>query len=135
MAVGDEASSAGLPLVPTTGEEGRVRWGAREINRTRDFVAQVKSALVPLNARKTTVAGSTIDNANSSGMVIIHYGVTFKTAPIVVACCADDSNPSIYVVAIETPARDMCTMYLWNVNGARMGAGNKRINWIAVGDI
>lgn len=48
MAVGDEAASAGYPLVPDTGEEGRVRWGARELNRTRDFVAQLK-ALVPGN--------------------------------------------------------------------------------------
>lgn len=46
MAVGDNATAAGFPLVPDTGEEGRVRWGARELNRTRDFVAQVK-ALIP----------------------------------------------------------------------------------------
>jgi hypothetical protein len=46
MAVGDDASAAGYPLVPNTGEEGRVRWGAREINRTRDFVAQV-ARLIP----------------------------------------------------------------------------------------
>ena len=43
MAVGDDASAAGFPLVPSTGsEEARVKYGAREINRTRDFVAQVK---------------------------------------------------------------------------------------------
>lgn len=47
MAVGDQAAAAGFALVPDTGEEGRVRWGAREINRTRDFVAQVK-ALIPV---------------------------------------------------------------------------------------
>jgi len=47
MAVGEDAQGAGFPLVPDTGEEGRVRWGAREINRTRDFVAQVK-ALIPV---------------------------------------------------------------------------------------
>jgi hypothetical protein len=46
MAVGDDAQAAGFPLVPNTGEEGRVRYGAREINRTRDFIAQVK-ALIP----------------------------------------------------------------------------------------
>jgi len=46
MAVGDDAANAGYPLVPGTGEEGKVKWGAREINRTRDFVAQVK-ALIP----------------------------------------------------------------------------------------
>lgn len=47
MPVGDDAAAAGYPLVPDTGEEGRVRWGAREINRARDFIAQVK-ALIPV---------------------------------------------------------------------------------------
>jgi hypothetical protein len=47
MAVGDQATAAGFTLVPDTGEEGRVRWGAREINRSRDFIAQVK-ALLPI---------------------------------------------------------------------------------------
>lgn len=45
MAVGDDATNQGYPLVPDSGENGRVRWGAREINRTRDFVAQVKSTV------------------------------------------------------------------------------------------
>lgn len=45
MAVGDEAQAASYPLVPDTGEEGRVRWGAREINRTRDFIALVKKII------------------------------------------------------------------------------------------
>lgn len=48
MAVGDDATAAGYPLVPNTGEGGQVRYGAREINRTRDFIAQVKD-LVPEN--------------------------------------------------------------------------------------
>lgn len=39
--IGDDAFAAGYPLVPDTGEEGRVRWGAREINRTRDLIARV----------------------------------------------------------------------------------------------
>lgn len=47
MAIGDDATDAGYPLVPNTGEDGRVRYGAREINRTRDFVAQVKE-LIPV---------------------------------------------------------------------------------------
>ena len=41
MAIGDDAAEAGYPLVPGTGEDGKVKYGAREINRTRDFVAQV----------------------------------------------------------------------------------------------
>lgn len=47
MAVGDEAVARGFSIVPDTGEEGRVRWGAREINRTRDFVAQAMD-LIPV---------------------------------------------------------------------------------------
>lgn len=43
---GDQAAAAGYTIVPETGEEGRVRWGAREINRTRDFIAVLK-ALIP----------------------------------------------------------------------------------------
>lgn len=45
MAVGDLARAAMFPLVPDTGEEGRVRWGAREINRTRDLIAEVFSKI------------------------------------------------------------------------------------------
>lgn len=47
MAVGDDATAAGYSLVPNTGsEDAKVRYGAREINRTRDFVAQVKALVL-----------------------------------------------------------------------------------------
>jgi hypothetical protein len=48
VAIGDAAAAAGFPLVPDTGEEGKVKWGARELNRTRDFVANLK-ALIPIS--------------------------------------------------------------------------------------
>lgn len=48
MAIGDDATAAGMPLVPGTGEEGKVKHGAREINRTRDYVALTKG-LIPAN--------------------------------------------------------------------------------------
>lgn len=57
MAIGDDATAAGYPLVPDTGEEGRVRWGAREINRTRDFVAQVKNLIPATKASYRTSSG------------------------------------------------------------------------------
>lgn len=44
--IGDDAVAAGLPLVPGNGEEGKRKYGAREINRTRDFVAQF-ARLIP----------------------------------------------------------------------------------------
>jgi len=47
MAIGDNAQAAGFPIVPDTGEEGRLRWGGREINRTRDLIALVK-AMIPV---------------------------------------------------------------------------------------
>ena len=70
MAVGDAANTAGYPLVPDTGEDGRVRWGSREINRTRDLVAAVK-ALVPANktAYRTAagISSGTADPVNAAG--------------------------------------------------------------------
>lgn len=42
MAVGDDAKAANYPIVPGSGEEGKIKYGAREINRTRDMIAQLK---------------------------------------------------------------------------------------------
>lgn len=67
MAIGDQATAAGFPTVPDTGEEGRVRWGAREINRTRDEVAGVQ-ALVPVGkAGYRTACGISSGTADPSG--------------------------------------------------------------------
>ena len=67
MAVGDDAVAALYPLVPDTGEEGRVRWGGREINRTRDFIAQVK-ALIPVGKGSyRTAAGISSGTGTPSG--------------------------------------------------------------------
>jgi hypothetical protein len=67
MAVGDDATAAGYSLVPDTGEDGRVRYGAREINRTRDFVAQVK-ALIPVGkASYRSAAGVSSGTADPTG--------------------------------------------------------------------
>jgi hypothetical protein len=67
MAVGDDATAAGYSLVPDTGEDGRVRYGAREINRTRDFVAQVK-ALIPVGkASYRSAAGISSGTADPTG--------------------------------------------------------------------
>lgn len=45
MAIGDDASDVGYQLVPDTGEDGKVKYGAREINRTRDYTARVLKML------------------------------------------------------------------------------------------
>lgn len=67
MAVGDQATAAGYALVPDTGEEGRVRWGAREINRTRDYIAALK-ALIPVGkAAYRTSAGISSGTAAPTG--------------------------------------------------------------------
>lgn len=63
MAIGDNAAAAGYSLVPDTGEEGRVRWGAREINRTRDFIAQVKGLIPVGKAAYRTASGITSGTA------------------------------------------------------------------------
>lgn len=46
MAIGDDAAAAGFALVPDSGSGGEVRLGAQEINRTRDYVAQVKALIL-----------------------------------------------------------------------------------------
>lgn len=67
MAVGDQAVAAGYPIVPDTGEEGRLRWGGREINRTRDFIALVKALIPTGKAAYRTAAGVTSGTADPTG--------------------------------------------------------------------
>ncbi len=67
MAIGDDATAAGLPLVPDNGEEGRVRWGAREINRTRDEVAQARALVPGGKAAYRAAAGISSGTADPSG--------------------------------------------------------------------
>jgi hypothetical protein len=67
MAVGDDAIAAGFAVVPDTGEEGRVRWGGREINRTRDIIAQVR-ALIPIGKpANRTASGITSGTGDPTG--------------------------------------------------------------------
>jgi hypothetical protein len=67
VAIGDAATAAGFAVVPDTGEEGRVRWGGREITRTRDYIANVK-ALVPVGkAGFRTAAGISSGTADPTG--------------------------------------------------------------------
>lgn len=67
MAVGDQAQAAGYDIVPDTGEEGRVRWGAREINRTRDYIAALK-AMIPIGKIGfRTAAGISSGTADPTG--------------------------------------------------------------------
>lgn len=67
MAVGDQAAAAGFPLVPDTGEEGKVKWGARELNRTRDLVAILKSLLPLTKDSYRTAAGISSGTAEPTG--------------------------------------------------------------------
>lgn len=67
MAIGDDAIAAGYQTVPDTGENGKVRWGAREINRTRDLIAQVKALIPTTKAGYRTAAGITSGTADPTG--------------------------------------------------------------------
>lgn len=75
MAVGDDATAAGYPLV--SGTTGYVKDGDLELNRTRDFVAQVKALILatwPINkggTGATTAAGA---RANLGICGAITYG-------------------------------------------------------------
>lgn len=67
MAVGDQAAAAGFSLVPDTGEDGKVKWGARELNRTRDYVAILK-ALIPISKEANrTASGISSGTAEPTG--------------------------------------------------------------------
>jgi hypothetical protein len=67
MAIGDDAEAAGYQLVPDSGEEGRVRWGGREINRTRDYIARVLAKVPVGKAGFRTAAGISSGTASPSG--------------------------------------------------------------------
>lgn len=73
MAIGDDAAAAGFALVPDSGSGGEVRLGAQEINRTRDYVAQVKALILstwPVSkggTGATTAAGAQTNLGFSSG--------------------------------------------------------------------
>lgn len=67
MAIGDDAIAAGFAIVPGSGTEGKVKYGAREINRTRDYVAQVKVTVPVGKAGYRTAAGISSGTGDPSG--------------------------------------------------------------------
>lgn len=67
MAIGDDAQAAGYPIVPGSGDEGKVRLGAQEITRTRDFVAQLKALLPTGKAGFRTAAGISSGTGDPTG--------------------------------------------------------------------
>lgn len=77
--IGDDAKAAGYPLVPEEGEEGRVRWGARELNRTRDFIAQLKNLIPTGKAAYRTAAGITSSTSVPSNSTGADGDIHFKT--------------------------------------------------------
>jgi len=70
MAIGDDATAAGYPLVPSSGavgSPGKVRQGWQELNRTRDFIAQVKALIPTSKAAYRTAGGITSGTLAPSG--------------------------------------------------------------------
>ena len=66
MAIGDDATAAGYPLVPNEGgEDAKVRYGATEINRTRDYVAQVKASIPSSRPAARLAAGISYGTSGS----------------------------------------------------------------------
>ena len=75
MAIGDDAANAGFPLVPGSGtEDAKVRYGAREINRTRDLIAQVKELLPAVWSVEKGGTGGTTKIAAKTNL-----GITYGT--------------------------------------------------------
>jgi len=67
MAAGDQAAAAGYSVVPDSGEDGRVRWGAREINKTRDYIAVLKALIPGSKAAYRAAAGISSGTAEPVG--------------------------------------------------------------------
>ena len=70
MAIGDDAAAAGYPLVPSSGavgSPGKVRQGWQELNRTRDFVAQVKATVPTSPGAFRTAAAITSGTDDPTG--------------------------------------------------------------------
>lgn len=70
MAIGDAAAAAGYPLVPDEGPDGtggKVREGFQEINRTRDFVAEVGARVPPSKSGFRSSAGISSGTAEPTG--------------------------------------------------------------------
>lgn len=67
MAIGDEAIAAGMTVVPGTGEEGKRKYGAREINRTRDYVARVIAMIPTGKSSFREASGITVSTGDPTG--------------------------------------------------------------------
>ena len=81
MAEGDAAAASGMAVVPDTGPDtaAKVRWGAREINRTRDFLAQTKALILnstDLNIWPVTRGGT---GANNKAGARKNLGISYGT--------------------------------------------------------
>ena len=77
MAIGDDAAAAGYPLV--SGTTGLVKDGDAELNRTRDFIAQVKQLILqtwPISRGGT--GGTTVAEARTN--LGICGAITYGTA-------------------------------------------------------
>jgi hypothetical protein len=67
MAIGDDANAAGYLLVPSSGPDGLVKDGAKEINRTRDYIAQVKVTVPTSKSAFRTASGITAGTGDPTG--------------------------------------------------------------------
>jgi len=79
VAIGDAAAAAGLPLVPDTGEAGKVKYGAQEINRTRDEVAALMCLVPASKSAARTAAG--ISSGTSDPVGGVDGDIYFKILP------------------------------------------------------
>lgn len=80
MATGDDALAAGYQVVEYTGTgfSAKVRNGGEEINRTRDYIAQLKTGLMGLLTTIPVNKGGT--GATSASSARTNLGVTSGTA-------------------------------------------------------
>ena len=137
MPIGDDATAAGYALVPDTGEEGRVRWGAREINRTRDYLALVKALIPTSKAGYRTASGIksgkftkafTADNRQTGTLT---FPAPFTATPVLVAVVQCTSNHDI-LFNIGSMDAALCNYVLFQKDGTAI-TETVTVHWVAIG--
>lgn len=137
MSIGDLATAAGYPLVPGTGEAGRARYGAQEINRTRDFVAQVKST-VPTSAvgyqmasgMQHGVAAATLTVLAIAKTGTVVFPVAFAVTPTLILSVQDTGNRDWVVNAQNLTATSFVYRIVQNRDDPVQGTSY--IHWLAI---
>jgi len=78
-------------------------------------------------------ANSEVMTTNASGLGVIHYGVTFVSLPLVVACGGDYNTPVQVNLNTTTSTTTDMGFQARSQTGALIASTTVRLNWAAIG--